>query len=229
MTLLAQSQDLTAAILAIEQLTGPVVANQVILQGEALARSSAGIAQLQKLLDDARKEQQEKQIAFAQAREEFENTPEDKVKKQALASAESDYNEASQLVSTLKANRDAAMEAPSAMVKGDGKLSEAAHITLPDTASRAKVAEAVKDIVESVLDRSYIEEACIALIADNPPKRKHFECKDDTPTAQCTQEADYGDALTAWRVAQNFCTKTLERNYREQSGKNRRNNRQRAD
>ena len=60
MTLLAQSQNLTATILAIEQITGPVVANQVVLQGEAVVRSSASILQIQKLLDAAHKDEEQK-------------------------------------------------------------------------------------------------------------------------------------------------------------------------
>lgn len=53
-TLLARAQDLTAAILAIEQLTGTVTANQVVLGGESSAAASSNLASIQSLLDGAR-------------------------------------------------------------------------------------------------------------------------------------------------------------------------------
>ena len=209
MTLLAQSQALTAAILAIEQLTRPVVANQVILQGEALARSSEGIVHLHKLLSDARADEQKKKSALDQAIKQSEKEPEDETKKQVLKSAETAYIEAKQLAEELKASRDAALSAPSVMVRGHARFNEPTYASSPDMEARKEVAAAVKEIVQNVLDESYVEVACIALIADNPPKRSQFKCKKGTKPAKCTQESDYQDAKHAWTTTRNYCLEQL--------------------
>lgn len=53
-TLLSRSQDLTAVVLAVEQLTGAVTANQVILAGSAGSTSLASLVSNQKALEAAR-------------------------------------------------------------------------------------------------------------------------------------------------------------------------------
>jgi hypothetical protein len=65
--LLARSQDLTAVVLAIEQLTGAVAANQVILTGTAGSGASASLLSDQKLLDEARKNENEKKKSLDDA------------------------------------------------------------------------------------------------------------------------------------------------------------------
>ena len=52
-TLLHRSQDLTAVVLAIEQLTGAVVANQAILASSTYARASANLLNNQRYLNQA--------------------------------------------------------------------------------------------------------------------------------------------------------------------------------
>lgn len=68
MTLLARSQDLTAGVLAIEQLTGAVAANQVILTSTANAGASASLLSDQKLLDAAKEHEKEKEKELEDAR-----------------------------------------------------------------------------------------------------------------------------------------------------------------
>ena len=95
MTLLAQSQNLTAAILAIEQITGPVVANQVVLQGEAVARSSASILQIQKLLDAARKDEEQKKTKLDETKAGLDKvTVEHQQKEEALKVKEAEIDKA---------------------------------------------------------------------------------------------------------------------------------------
>jgi hypothetical protein len=66
-TLLGRSQDLTAVILAVEQLTGAVAANQVILTGTAGAGASASLLSNQQLLDAARKDEEAKTKSLEEA------------------------------------------------------------------------------------------------------------------------------------------------------------------
>lgn len=54
MTFLSRSQDLTAVVLAVEQLTGPVVGQQASLTGEARAQSSASVASASTLAENER-------------------------------------------------------------------------------------------------------------------------------------------------------------------------------
>ena len=76
-TLLARSQDLTAVVLAMEQLTGTVAANQVILTSEARANTSATLMANQELLEAAETEVNQKQDNLLKAQEDkvkIENT-----------------------------------------------------------------------------------------------------------------------------------------------------------
>lgn len=75
--LLRRSQDLTAVILAVEQLTGAVAANQVILSGSSSAGASASLLSNQQLLDAARKDEEAKTAALktaSDARQALETT-----------------------------------------------------------------------------------------------------------------------------------------------------------
>jgi len=69
--LLQRSQDMTLAILAIEQLTGAVVARQVLLGGSSNASASANVANTQAALDSAKKNEQiaKDDLAAAQSEE----------------------------------------------------------------------------------------------------------------------------------------------------------------
>lgn len=66
--LLARSQDLTAVVVAVEQLTGAVAANQAILTGRTSAETSASLISDAALLDEARKTEAKKTEELAQAR-----------------------------------------------------------------------------------------------------------------------------------------------------------------
>jgi len=69
MTLLSRSQDLTAVILATEQLTGAVVAHQAALSGIASADATAVITATSQLLEAALKQQERAQAWLERAME----------------------------------------------------------------------------------------------------------------------------------------------------------------
>ena len=69
--LLRRSQDLTAVILAVEQLTGAVAANQVILTPESSADASANLTANQQLLDKQRQTVQTHENAVEAAQNEL--------------------------------------------------------------------------------------------------------------------------------------------------------------
>lgn len=66
--LLARSQDLTAVVVAVEQLTGAVAANQAILTGTTNAQASASLISDAAMLDTARKNEAKKADELAQAK-----------------------------------------------------------------------------------------------------------------------------------------------------------------
>ena len=104
-TLLTRSQDLTAAILAIEQLTGAVTAQQLTLTPGSSSSASANLTANQHMLDEARERETEAQTAKVEAetkKTEAQNSYDTAVtngasateisqKKALLDSAESDY------------------------------------------------------------------------------------------------------------------------------------------
>jgi hypothetical protein len=65
--LLARSQDLTAVVVATEQLTGAVVANQLALTSNASASASADLVANQQLLDQARQDEAAKKKSLDEA------------------------------------------------------------------------------------------------------------------------------------------------------------------
>ncbi len=69
MVLLSRSQDLTAVILATEQLTGAVVAQQAALSGTATADATAVMTATSQLLEAAIKQQERSQTRLEQAME----------------------------------------------------------------------------------------------------------------------------------------------------------------
>jgi hypothetical protein len=81
-TFLGRSQDLTAVILAVEQLTGAVAANQVVLTGTTSASASASLLSNQDLLDSAREDETEKQAKLEEAKAELATAKETRDKKE---------------------------------------------------------------------------------------------------------------------------------------------------
>ena len=77
MTLLARTQDLTLGVLAVEQLTGVVAAQQVALGGSASASASAALSTNQQLLEQARKNETEKANELSSKKAEVTKKKED--------------------------------------------------------------------------------------------------------------------------------------------------------
>jgi hypothetical protein len=92
-SLLGRSQDLTAVILAVEQLTGAIAANQAALTGTTSASASASLLSNQSLLDAAREDEAEKQRKLEEAEAD-------------LAAATTKRNEKEVDVVATKAERD---------------------------------------------------------------------------------------------------------------------------
>jgi hypothetical protein len=80
--LLHQSQDLTAVILAVEQLTGAVTANQVVLGGTTSSSSISSLVSNQQALDAARKGEAAKKVEMDNAIQEQQSAMQSVAKKE---------------------------------------------------------------------------------------------------------------------------------------------------
>ncbi|MDE0389753.1 MAG: hypothetical protein OXI75_13725 [Rhodospirillales bacterium] len=201
MTLLAQSQNLTAAILAIEQLTGPVIANQTASIGAAKGISDTHTPQRSDPQPDAAI-QGESGVAkssgsFSETASEETMTEGAVVAQQPAGESQGDLNRA-----TIPQSR-ASVQVRSGDSAAGGRVQRQRSPLAGQKAQElnSTVALAVKEIVTEVIRRSYVQEACIALIADNPPRASNFG----------SNIADYNDALAAWKTARDFCKKQLEK------------------
>lgn len=103
--LLSRSQDLTAVILAVEQLTGAVVANQAALVSSTTTDSSASLLASSELLDAAIKNEERAQKALEQAVEQLSsaNTYRDAADR-ALKEAQAKRDGLSESASTVQRN-----------------------------------------------------------------------------------------------------------------------------
>lgn len=207
--LLERSQDLTAVVVAVEQLTGAVAANQVILGGSSGADSQAQLVSNLQVLETVRKTETERQQALARADTELAdhktkrdtadtaakaskasydaalkqtpasaNLPELEKRKNEdaalLVKAEADLATATQQQGlaaqaladarkareTVERNQDGALSQAAAHVTGGGSFAPSAPRGGLDPLSVAAVSGAVRDMVQAVLKKDYLLEAC---------------------------------------------------------------------
>ena len=129
-TALARSQDLTAVVLAIEQLTGAVAAAQVILTSEARAKASTALIETQKRLKAAEKEVTQAREALLKAEKQkterektFEQKQEDVEKAQAaLDKAEEGTDDHATLSEKLTTKKQESAEAKSELEKAQKEV-----------------------------------------------------------------------------------------------------------
>lgn len=153
--LLARSQDLTAVILAVEQLTGAVAANQVILTGTSGAGASASLLSNNQLLDAAQKDEAAKQKELQEATKERDaaKTAVD-TQNAKVAQAQAAFNQATQPNSTVPQDERARLKADLETRKADLEKAEARH-----SAAEADVKTKEALLAESKRVRETIENA----------------------------------------------------------------------
>lgn len=198
--LLQRSQDLTLAILAIEQLTGAVVARQALLSQTSNASASANVANTQAALDSAKKNAQIAKDAKAAAEAEVQRqadalkktddelaaagkkTPPDpaaveklnaqqkeqagkveKAKDEAKAANDAHVN-AQKAVQAIEANFNAALASANAATSGSGSFSAGTDRNTIDQHTVQHITEAAKQIIDSVLTKGRLTDACITLM-----------------------------------------------------------------
>lgn len=174
--LLGRSQDLTAAVLAIEQLTGAVAAKQVILSGSASGSAAAGIALNDALLESAKATEAQRAAELSKAEADLKAAqnarPSDAAKVQQAQDEVNvkmaDLESAKKTREGLEKTKGSALAQAAASGSAGGVF--AAPLQAPNvqmTADTAKVlAEAVSKIVSEMVEKDHTTDSCLAMLTD---------------------------------------------------------------
>ena len=213
MTLLSRSQDLTAVILATEQLTGAVVAQQAALSGTASSDATAVMTATSLLLEAALKQKDRAQARLEQALERkadaegkqkqaqeelaaaqagsSNNSGDDAAGQRAsarLKKSERDLEAANRqvtLVEEIRVLREKTLESATERVESLQSAQDSAATTATSSSSSnaalsgggdrgrlnaqstQAIASAVSNMVNNVLNKSYVLDYCMAIISSN--------------------------------------------------------------
>jgi len=190
--LLQRSQDVTLGVLAIEQLTGAVVAKQIVLGGSANATSSANVANTKSQLDEAKRIETQKKTAVDNAQKQLDDdtskltadqavTPKtDAVTKEtddltankipkdktSLKAAQDEYQTAQSATLAIENNFNAALTAAAATATGSGQFSDGGGaLKNIDKDTADKLATAVTTIVATIVNKGHLTDTCINFLA----------------------------------------------------------------
>ena len=152
--LLSRSQDLTAVILAVEQLTGAVAANQAALVSSTTADSSASLLASSELLDAAIKNEERAQKALEQAVEQ-------------LAATKTNRDAADRALKEAQTKRDGLSETASTEQKGEAEVEVQFRQAERDRTQRAvEAAQARAEIRQKAFDNAQRTRETIAAKQD---------------------------------------------------------------
>jgi hypothetical protein len=181
--LLGRSQDLTAVVLAVEQLTGAVAANQVTLGGTAGAGSSASLLSEQKLLEAAKKDEDEKKANLDAANKELEDakkpisdkkaevkTAEDAYKKAIAPDSKVEKPEQDKLKADFETKSDNLKQLESKVTAAEGKVNT--NQQLYD--SSKKIREAIEKNKDSALTSAAANTSGVGNFSNTLVQRKEL-------------------------------------------------------
>jgi hypothetical protein len=193
--LLERSQDLTLAVLSIEQLTGAVAAKQITITGGAHSTSSAEISNTQAALDHAKEIEAEKKktledattkltkdndalkVAKAIAPATAESTaqiaslePEITKDTDVQTAAQKSYDDAQKATGAIEKNFNAALVNADAAVSSTANFSEVrTNSSTIDKDTAEKVSTAVTAIVQAVINKGHITDSCLNYLTSPNP------------------------------------------------------------
>lgn len=215
--LLQRSQDLTLAVLAIEQLTGAVVARQAMLTQGSNATASANVANTQAALDTAKKNEQiaKDALTAAQAEEQRQTDNLKKIDDDLGVAKKSDPSDqavidkltaqqkeqsgkvqkakdetkvandvhvnAQKATQAILANFNAALATAQAAATGGGSFSTVSDRNNVDQHTVQHISTAAQQIIDSVLTKGRLTDACITLMnqyASTSDEQRRKDLKD---------------------------------------------------
>ena len=222
---LRRSQDLTAVVLAIEQLTGAVAAKQALLPPSAEPGALGNLVSNHQLLDQMEKDVKQKEkdveekkkvvkekktaVNGAQSkldqstdskRQEAERTfskAEEQVKtsEEDLKTAKKRLKKAEEVRDTIKTLRDAALTSATAETAGTGKFSPVVQRNQLSDEATKSVATAVENMVKHVLDKPYTSDVCLSHLISSMKDIKEKEKQ--VSELEDKLKTKYGDAAKA--------------------------------
>lgn len=191
--LLRRSQDMTLGILAIEQLTGAVVARQVRIDSSANAQASANLADTKAHLDRARtkeqsakdswdkaveKEKKQKTLVRA-SQEKSDAAPDDKTlledlknqktqlarDSQEVGDAEKRFREAEKVTQVTQANYETADASASAAAQGKTEFyKNATNDNKIESSTINNISLATHNIVYDIITKGHLTDSCISIM-----------------------------------------------------------------
>jgi hypothetical protein len=232
--LLRRSQDMTLGILAIEQISGAVVARQAALDSSANAKASANLADTEALLDRATKKERSKKEDWDKAVEKRKNqekvqkkseevsnaSPDDEAlltdkntqttqleeDKQKEKDAEEAYQRAQEVRKDIESNFDTATTSAKAMARGKGEFSnEVAVGGKIDKETVQEVSKAAHDIVFDIINKGHLTDSCISVM-------NRFAMLEKTEEDDKQKKAEKDLKKKALEPLHNSCVQVFEAN-----------------
>ena len=191
-TLLTRSQNLTAVVLAVEQLTGAVSASPVILTSDARANASAMLMANQELLEAAETDVNEKNENLLKSQQELTEIEESiKEKQNVVTNAQQALNNESGDEATLKIRRENLGAATRDLNKEQTKL-ETTKRTVEFNESLLKEAQknrdAIRDIREAGLTQVTTTAVGAGQFGNTPVQREQLDAESTKEIASAIKE-----------------------------------------
>jgi hypothetical protein len=233
--LLQRSQDMSLSVLAIEQLTGAVVAKQVVLQGSANSTAASEVTSIKDQLAAAREDEKQKLTAMREAEDKYKT---DKAKldamdkpdldpkpdpteladlkklvgeeKAAAETAATDYADAKSAREAIEKVFGAAKANASATASGTGQFStDGGNGKTIDKDTAEVISKAVYQIVSDTLNKGHLTDTCINYLSANPGSRARVAPDGATPEVQARVQAENQAREKAENDLRSLCGKII--------------------
>jgi hypothetical protein len=116
-----------------------------------------------------------------------------------VQTAEALAEEAKKTREAIERNHDTALTDAAATAAGQGIFGSPVSTVKLDSASTQHIASAVSSIVQSVINKHYIVDGCLALMTDNPPLRGYYK-----------SDHDWQVSFNEWKTSRDKCLVLLE-------------------
>lgn len=187
---LRRSQDLTAVVLAIEQLTGPLIANQILLKSDARAAANATLLSNQDALNQAEENVREAQTRVTRAEQSDTGETEE------LEFSKERLREAQEVRDIIKDSRDSSLAMVESEAGGSAEFLPAIQSNRLNEEAIETVATAVRDMVEIALMKNYAVESCLMFLAWKAQQANVTRATAVHNFAKCGDLLDLNELLT---------------------------------
>ncbi|MDG2784137.1 hypothetical protein P7M26_24360 [Vibrio parahaemolyticus] len=169
--LIARSQNMAMVFLAIEQLTGAVIAQQSYITVNGTNNSASSLLTTQELLDKAREKESQAKTEMNSSKEALDKSndknPDYGSLKSAYDLAKQRYEDAQENVSLLETQKDSLTASVSNSINSSASFTSTIPqaVRLSDSSTQ-HIAETIESLVSQALQKDYMVETCLNLITD---------------------------------------------------------------